>query len=74
MAVTDYVLLKLSSMISEYGEEILSRMFADYESVHKSSVDDFLSKNSITMEKRGECRTYMAINPNDFPITKDYWS
>ena len=39
----DYVLLKLSSMITDYGEEILGRMIADYESVYKSSVDDFLS-------------------------------
>lgn len=44
--MTDYVLLKLSSMITDYGEEILGRMFADYESVYKSSVDDFFSKNS----------------------------
>ena len=44
--MTDYVLLKLSSMISDYAEEILGRMFANYESVYKSSVDDFLSKNS----------------------------
>ena len=66
--MTDYVLLKLSSMITDYGEEILGRMFADYESVYKSSVDDFLSKNSIPMEKRGECRTYIAINPNDSKI------
>ena len=41
--MTDYVLLKLSSMITDYGEEILGRMFADYESVYKSSVDDYLS-------------------------------
>ena len=66
--MTDYVLLKLSLMISDYGEEILGRMFADYESVYKSSVDDFLSKNFIPMEKRGECRTYIAINPNDSKI------
>jgi len=36
--VTDYVLLKLSSMISDYGEEILGRMSADYESVYKSVI------------------------------------
>lgn len=55
-------------MISDYGEELLNRMFADHESVYKSSVDDFLSKKSITMEKKGECRMYIAINTDDMKI------
>lgn len=66
--MTDYVLLKLSALIPVYGENILNNMFAEYESAHQSSVDDFLSKNAIMMEKKGECRTYLAINPDDFNI------
>jgi len=52
-------------MIEVFGEELLNRMFAAYESVYNSTVDDFLTRSSIAMEKRGECRTYLAIDLDD---------
>lgn len=68
MALTEYVLIRLSKMIEECGESTVLRIFLDYRPVNQSSVDDFLTKSDITMEKKGECKTYLAMNPSNLKI------
>jgi len=44
------------------GEEDVSRLFSGYRPAKDSSVDDFLASKAVMMEKKQECRTYVAVD------------
>ncbi len=57
-----YKIVRLSSLLSSYGEdEVLARL-SSFEPACESSNDSFLTDNAIPMEKRSECRTYIAYD------------
>ena len=44
------------------GEEPVLKLFSSYRPARDSSVDDFLGDKAVMMEKRQECRTYLALD------------
>lgn len=49
--MNDYELVRLSSLLSRFDESSVQRILGSFEPVTESSVDSFLTKNSIGMEK-----------------------
>lgn len=66
--MNDYELVRLSSLLSRFDESSVQRILGSFEPVTESSVDSFLTKNSIAMEKRSECRTYIAFKTGSWEI------
>ena len=58
----NYDLIRLSFLLSRFGEEAVAKKLETFVPPFKSANDSFLAKMSIVMEKRSECRTYIAFD------------
>ena len=63
-----YKVARLSSLLSRYGEEAVLKKLESFEPAFESQAGSFLTMNSIPMEKRSECRTYIAYDADTFTI------
>lgn len=63
-----YKIIRLTSLLSEFGEEEVLKRLSTFESAFDSSTDTFLLKKSIQMEKKCECRTYIAYDVETLEI------
>ncbi len=64
----DLVLLSLSKILAVHGEDLINRIFANFVPFHELSKDNFLREDAIIKEKKGECRTYIAFNENNWDM------
>ena len=60
--MSGYTLVRLSSLLSRYGEDAVAEKLSTFDPAFDSSVDRFLAEKSIAMEKKSECRTYLAFD------------
>lgn len=63
-----YKVARLSSLLSRYGEEAVLKKLESFKPAFESQAGSFLTINSIPMEKRSECRTYIAYDADTFTI------
>lgn len=64
----NYEIIRLSSLLSGYGEEAVAEKLASFVPAFNTSTDSFLTENAIPMEKKSECRTYIALDPDTSEI------
>ena len=58
----NFEIFTLSDLLSRYGEEAVAKKLETFVPAFKSANDPFLTKMSIVMEKKSECRTYIAFD------------
>ncbi len=57
-----FEIFTLSDLLSRYGEEAVAKKLETFVPAFKSANDPFLIKMSTVMEKKSECRTYIAFD------------
>ena len=63
-----YKVVRLSSLLSKYGEGVISDKLATFQPAIESLNDSFLTEKSVMMDKMSECRTYIAYDADTFAI------
>ena len=56
------MIFNLSSLLDDLGEDGVTTLFSGYKAAKDSSVDEFLMDKAVMMEKKQECRTYIAVD------------
>ncbi len=56
------MIFNLSSLLDDLGEDSVTTLFSGYRAAMDSSVDEFLMDRAVMMEKKQECRTYIAVD------------
>lgn len=56
------MIFNLSSLLDDLGEDGVTTLLSGYKTAKDSSVDEFLMDKAVMMEKKQECRTYIAVD------------
>jgi len=70
----DFNLMPLGQVIRSYDEDYVKNMLQSYHDCIGSDQERFLKENSIVMEKKDMCRTYLAIDKDDVTSILGYVS